>query len=145
MRIFEDSFEQMRGITKGELLGELHIQFVGERGQDAGGLRREWFTELSNQMFNPNLGIFKLADSGVTYYPNPHSSIQEAHLDYFKFIGRIIGKAILEENYIECSFVKALYKIMRGTPLTWNDLEDYDNSYYTNTKWMLENDATVLE
>jgi len=46
-RIFEDSYEQLRGVTKEEMLGKMHIDFVGERGQDAGGLTREWFTEIS--------------------------------------------------------------------------------------------------
>jgi len=46
---------------------------VGERGIDAGGLTREWYCEISKQMLHPNLGMFKLADSGVTYYPDPKS------------------------------------------------------------------------
>lgn len=69
------------------MLGRFDIQFVGERGQDAGGLTREWYCEISKQMFHPNLGMFKLADSGVTYYPDPKSKIHEHNLDYFKFIG----------------------------------------------------------
>ena len=88
--------------------------------------------------------MFKLADSGVTYYPDPKSNIHQHFEDYFKFIGRIVAKAIIDEQYIECSFVKAFYKIVRGTPLSWHDMEDYDNKFYENLKWMLENDASVL-
>jgi len=29
------------------MLGKLEIQFVGERGIDAGGLTREWYCEIS--------------------------------------------------------------------------------------------------
>jgi hypothetical protein len=144
-RIFEESYEQMNGISSDEWKGRIEINFVGERGQDAGGLTREWFTEISKQMLNPNLGMFKLSDSGSTYYPNPKSYIQNEHLQYFRFIGRIIGKALLEEQYIECSFVKALYKIIRGVPISWHDVEDYDNTYYNNLKWLLDNDASILE
>jgi hypothetical protein len=61
-RIFQDSYDQMNGLTPEEWRGKLEITFAGERGQDAGGLTREWFTEVSKQMFNPNLGIFKLSD-----------------------------------------------------------------------------------
>ena len=96
-RIFEDSYEQLRYLSKEEFMGRVHVEFVGERGQDAGGLMREWFTEIAKEMFNPNLGMFKLADSGVTYYPDPNSHIHAHHIDYFKFIGRIIAKAVLEE------------------------------------------------
>jgi hypothetical protein len=48
-------------------------------------------------MFNPDFGIFKLADSGVTYYPDPKSNIHQHHENYFKFIGRIVAKAIMDE------------------------------------------------
>lgn len=48
-------------------------------------------------MFDPNLGIFNLASNGSTYYPSIKSYIQMDHLSYFKFIGRIIGKAMLDE------------------------------------------------
>jgi len=50
----------------------------------------------------------------------------------------------MDEQYIECSFVKAFYKIIRGSPLSWHDIEDYDNSFYTNLKWLLDNDASLL-
>ena len=53
MRIFEDSYDQMRHLTREEMLGKMSITFVGERGQDAGGLTREWFVEISKTMFNP--------------------------------------------------------------------------------------------
>ena len=145
-RIFEDSYEQMNHLSAEEWKGKIQVTFSEERGQDAGGLTREWFTEIAKQMLNPNLGIFKLSDSGSTYYPNPKSNIQGGgHTEYLKFIGCIIGKALLEEQYIECSFVKALYKIIRGTPLTWYDVEDYDNDYFKNLKWTLENDAEILQ
>jgi hypothetical protein len=144
-RIFEESYEQMNHLSPEEWKGKIEVTFVDERGHDAGGLTREWFTEISKQMLDPNLGIFKLSDSGSTYYPNPRSYIQGDHIAFFKFIGRIIGKSLLEEQYIECTFVKALYKIIKGAPLTWHDVEDYDNAYYNNLKWTIENDAEVLQ
>lgn len=143
-RIFEDSYDQMHRLSPEDWNGKIEVTFADERGYDAGGLTREWFTEIAKQMFDTNLGMFRLSDSGSTYYLNPRSYIQNEHLEYFKFIGRIIGKALLEEQYIECSFVKALYKMMKGVPLTWHDIEDYDNAYYSNLKWLLHNDAEIL-
>ena len=144
VKIFQTSYDQINALSPEDWKGKLEVTFIGERGQDAGGLTREWFTEISKQMFNPNLGIFKLSDSGSTYYPNPKSFIQNNHTSYFKFIGRILGKALLEEQYITCSFLTVLYKIIRGVPISWHDVEDYDNVYYKNLKWILENDVTSL-
>jgi E3 ubiquitin-protein ligase HUWE1 len=124
--------------------GRLHIQFTGERGQDAGGLTRDFFIELSREMFNPNYSLFILSSSGSTYYPNPKSYVERDHLRYFKFIGRIVGKALFDECLLECYFVKSLYKIMTGEPLSFLDLEDFDNEFYNNLKWCLENDIETL-
>lgn len=97
-------------------------------------------------MFNPNYSLFILSSSGATYYPNPKSHVAESNdLQYFKFIGRMIGKAIFDECLLECYFVKSLYKMMTGEPLTLADLEDFDNEYYNNLQWCLENDVACLE
>ena len=32
---------------------------VGEEGQDAGGLLREWYVIISREIFNPNYALFK--------------------------------------------------------------------------------------
>jgi E3 ubiquitin-protein ligase HUWE1 len=124
--------------------GRLHISYSGERGQDAGGLTRDFFIELSREMFNPNYSLFVLSSSGSTYYPNPKSHVEVQHLSYFKFIGRMVGKAIFDECLLECYFVKSLYKIMTGEALCFSDLEDFDNAFYNNMKWCLENDVECL-
>lgn len=143
--IFRDSYEQLSKRNPDELKARFHVNFNGERGQDAGGLTRDFFIELSREMFNPNYSLFTLSSSGATYYPNPKSHIIGSdHLNYFKFIGRIIGKAIFDECLLECYFVKALYKIISGEELSIKDLEDFDNEYYNNLKWCLENDVACL-
>lgn len=142
--IFMDAYAQLGVKLPEEMQGKLHIQFTGERGQDAGGLTRDFFIELSREMFNPNYSLFRLSSSGSTYYPNPKSYVERDHLRYFKFIGRVIGKAIFDECLLECYFVKSLYKIMTGEPLLFQDLEDFDNEFYNNLKWCLQNDITPL-
>ncbi len=115
--ILHDAFTQIRDKTANELKGRLHISFTGERGQDAGGLTRDFFIELSREMFNPNYSLFILSSSGSTYLPNPKSYVEVDHLRYFKFIGRILGKALFDECLLECYFVKSFYKIMLGETL----------------------------
>ena len=77
--------------------GKLSVRFSGEEGIDAGGVTREWFVILSREMFNPNYALFKTsAIDKITYQPDSKSFINPAHLSYFKFIGRVIGKAIYD-------------------------------------------------
>ena len=34
-------------------------KYLGEEGQDAGGLLREWYVIISREIFNPNYALFK--------------------------------------------------------------------------------------
>ena len=70
---------------------------MNEPGYDAGGLRREWFLLVSREIFNQDYALFEKSSSGNTYQPNPKSYINPDHLNYFKFIGRFIGKALAEK------------------------------------------------
>ena len=97
------------------------MEFSGERGQDVGGLTRDFFIDLSREMFNQNFGLFKHSDNGSSYMPNPKSYVQGDHLSFFKFIGRVIGKALLENCNLECYFVRSMYKMMIGQKLNFKD------------------------
>ena len=144
--MFTDSYAQLKVKKPEEVRGKLTIRFVGEEGIDAGGLKREWFTLLSREMFNPNFMLFKLAANGSTYMPNSESGMFETeHLEIFKFIGRVIAKAIYDGFMLECYFTRSFYKLICNIPLTYHDMEDYDPEYYKNLKWLLETDITDME
>lgn len=50
--IFMDAYSQMGHLSPSELKGKISVDFTGERGQDVGGLTRDFFIELSKEMFN---------------------------------------------------------------------------------------------
>ena len=41
--LFEDSYERLRNLSAEEMRGKIVVTFEGEKGADAGGLRREWY------------------------------------------------------------------------------------------------------
>lgn len=51
-QIFQDAYSQMSHLTGNELKSKMRVEFTGERGQDVGGLTRDFFIELSKEMFN---------------------------------------------------------------------------------------------
>lgn len=122
------------------------IEFHDEEGVDEGGLTKEWFELISKGIFDPNYALFVQSEKGSTYYPHPSATIMEKDemIELFRFCGRIIGKAIIESQLLDCYFVKALYKMMLGDTLKLSDLEDYDEQIYKSLKYMLENDAEML-
>lgn len=59
--LIEDSLRgvsEVVGAGQEEIKKGLRIEFVGEEGVDAGGLRKEWFLLLVREVFDPNHGMF---------------------------------------------------------------------------------------
>ena len=79
---------------------------------------------MAREMFNPNISLF-VPTGGSTFQPNPNSIVQndEArgtnHLDFFKFVGRVVGKALYDGQLIDAYFTRSFYKHMLGQPLTY--------------------------
>jgi len=124
---------------------KLSITFRGEEGMDAGGLTREWYSVLAREIFNPNFCLFTpISEDGLTFQPNMHSGINPQHLDYFKFFGRIIGKAIVDGQLLDAHFTRSFYKHMLGQPVVFHDLEAIDPDYYKNLSQLLEHPLDLL-
>ena len=144
--LFADSFEALINKSPKDIRGNLMIIFENEEAVDRGGVKREWLTILSKEMFNPNYMLFTLAKNGTTYTINSDSGkYNEEHLRHFEFIGRIIAKAIFDGMMLDCYFTRVIYKLISGTPISYHDMEDYDPVYYNSIKWLLENDFTETE
>eukprot|EP01035_Chromulina_nebulosa_P017425 gene17425-22977_t len=143
--VFEDSYDQLRGRSKDEiLLGRLQVTFNNEQGIDAGGLTREWFSVLSKEIFNPNYALFTSALDGATFQPNPFSMINSNHLSYFKFIGNVIGKAINDGQLMDAHFTRSFYKHLLGIPVDYVDIEATEPDYYNTLKQILDNPLESL-
>lgn len=143
-QIFEDTYQQLRGRSAEDMRGRLNVQFYGEQGIDAGGLTREWYMILSREIFNPNYALFMAAADGATFQPNPLSFINSNHLDYFKFVGRVIGKAICDGQLMDAHFTRSFYKHLLGMPIEFNDIETTEPDYYKSLKMMLEHPLEEL-
>ncbi|KAK5660958.1 hypothetical protein OQA88_12333 [Cercophora sp. LCS_1] len=144
--VFHDSFRALYYKTGAEIkFGKLNIRFHGEEGVDAGGVTREWFQVLARQMFDPNYALFvPVSSDRTTFHPNKLSAINDEHLTFFKFIGRIIGKALYEGRLLDCYFSRAVYKRILGKAVSVKDMESFDPDYYKSLVWMLENDITDI-
>jgi E3 ubiquitin-protein ligase HUWE1 len=136
--VFEDAYHQLRLRNADEMRSRLHITFRDEEGVDAGGLSREFFGILAKEMFNPNYALFTSTEDGCTFQPNPNSSINPDHLSYFRFVGRIVGKAVADGFLLDAHFTRSLYKHMLGLEPTHHDMEAIDPDYYKNLKMILE-------
>jgi len=142
--VFADSFKDLYFRTGDEIkYGKLNIRFRGEEGIDAGGVSREWFTAMARQMFLADYALFNsVASDRTTFHPNALSEINDEHLVTFKFVGRIIGKALYEGRHLDAHFSRAVYRRILGKSVSLKDMESLDLEYYKSLVWILENDIT---
>ncbi|XP_054797950.1 E3 ubiquitin-protein ligase UPL1-like [Prosopis cineraria] len=140
--ILEDSYNQLRLRSTHDLKGRLTVHFQGEEGIDAGGLTREWYQLLSRVIFDKGALLFTTVGNESTFQPNPNSVYQTEHLSYFKFVGRVVGKALFDGQLLDVHFTRSFYKHILGVKVTYHDIEAIDPGYFKNLKWMLENDIS---
>ena len=144
--VFLDSYKELHFKSGDEIkFSKLNIKFAGEEGIDAGGVSREWFQVLSRQMFDPNYALFVPVNSDRnTYHPNKASGINPEHLLFFRFVGRIIGKALYDGRLLDCHFSRPVYRKILGKKVALKDMETLDLDYYKSLVWMLDNDISDI-
>jgi E3 ubiquitin-protein ligase NEDD4 len=136
--IFEDSYAEIMRQTPNDLKKRLMIKFEGEDGLDYGGLAREFFFLLSHEMFNPFYCLFEYsAHDNYTLQINPASAVNPEHLNYFKFIGRVLGLGIFHRRFLDAYFIVSFHKMILKKKVTLADLESVDAELHRGLTWML--------
>jgi E3 ubiquitin-protein ligase HECTD2 len=131
--LVEDSLKgvsEVVGTGGGEIKKGLRIEFKGEEGIDAGGLRKEWFLLLVRDVFNPEHGVlvkmpefFKLIihlgmftydeDSQLCYF----SANSFETSDQFFLVGVVLGLAIYNSTILDIAFPHfAFRKLLAAGP-----------------------------
>ncbi|CAD2222144.1 C1 domain/Zinc finger, ZZ type/HECT-domain (ubiquitin-transferase), putative [Angomonas deanei] len=142
-RCLQESFTKMKG--KKSYRGSLRVRFEGEEGADAGGLSREWFQLLAKDIVNESYALFIHSSEASTFQPNPLSDVNAEHLEYFEFVGIILGMTIVHNVAIDLHFTRSVYRHMVGLQPIFLDLESVDPELYNNLQWMLKHDVTDIE
>lgn len=141
--ILVESMEQLLGVQMEHIHMPLRIEFIGEVAIDAGGLEREWFSLVTERLFDETIGLFMCAHvDSLAYVINPNSVEASAdHLLYFRGAGRLLGRALLEGQLMRAHLALPMLKHLLGVPISFSDLEFYDQEVHKSLKWMKENDG----
>ncbi|KAJ0399090.1 hypothetical protein P43SY_006068 [Pythium insidiosum] len=139
--MLEDSVEKLSMCSTKALHTYLKITFAGEPGIDAGGLLREWFGLICKELFSEKMGLFvPTKGEDMSYWINPLSGEhQEKHLQYFRFAGVLIGKALFEGLVLDAHLALPLLKHILGVPISFSDLEFLDEDLHRNCQWLKQN------
>lgn len=139
--LLRDSVDAILTIPPTDMNRIFRFEFLGEPGMDAGGLAREWFQLVSQEIFNPNFGLFLISNSNqMCLQINPHCHL--VHPDYkqlYYFTGRFLGRALLDNQIIPLvHFIPSFYKHLMGFPLSLHDIESMDATVYRSFIEILE-------
>ena len=110
--LVEDSLRGVSEVVGGggeEIKKGLRIDFVGEEGVDAGGLRKEWFLLLVREIFDPHHGLFVYDEDSHFCYFNP---VCFESSEQFFLVGVLLGLAIYNSTILDIAFPPFVFKKM---------------------------------
>ncbi|MCJ1449265.1 MAG: putative E3 ubiquitin-protein ligase [Stictis urceolatum] len=112
--------DSLRGVSEVVGTGQedikkgLRIEFIGEEGVDAGGLRKEWFLLLVREVFDPDHGLFIYDEESHYCYFNPNSFETS---DQFFLVGVVLGLAIYNSTILDVALPPfAFRKLLASAP-----------------------------
>lgn len=142
--ILESSYFAINDLEPEDLRKLINIKFINERGLDLGGPLRDWFTNISLEIFNPNFALFTCYGQEEKYQPNKKFYVNEDHLSFFRFAGIIIARALIEGFCINANFTTSFWKQILNHEPNINDLKEIDLELYNSIQSLLNNDVDSL-
>jgi len=154
--IIEDSLNQI-SCNEMDVKKGLRIEFVGEDGVDAGGLRKEWFQLLCREVFDPlygtasssgfggvglMVGMFTWDDDSSYCWFNANSF--ETSDQYF-LVGVVLGLAIYNSTILDIHLPLACYKKLLGVHCGLDDLRVFKSSIARSLEKLLAYEGDDLE
>ncbi|CRG90323.1 E3 ubiquitin-protein ligase HECTD2 [Talaromyces islandicus] len=159
--LVEDSLRGVSEVVGGgqeEIKKSLRIEFVGEEGVDAGGLRKEWFLLLVREVFDPNHGLFVYDEDSQFCYFNPFCFESS---EQFFLVGVLLGLAMYNSTILDVALPPfAFKKLLAAAPpanmaassapkqphaCTLDDLAEYRPTLAKGLQALLDYDGDVQE
>jgi len=141
--ILEDSMAAIMSLKPSEMHRIWKFTFLGEEGLDVGGVGKDWFFNIGKKLFDPNFGLWmtsKDTSNQSMMHINPMSGELQTGNDliYFRFVGRILGKALFDNKVIPHHMVRHYYKHLLGWPVNFSDIELVDSHLFKSLGQILD-------
>ncbi|KAL8128880.1 hypothetical protein V2J09_018035 [Rumex salicifolius] len=143
--LLSESFEYISNADPSSLHAGLFIEFKNEEATGP-GVMREWFLLVCQAIFNPDRALFVACPlDRRRFYPNPASKVDQLHLEYFRFAGRIIALALMHKVHIGIFLDRVLFLQLAEINLSLEDIKDADPYMYTSCNQILEMDPDFID
>jgi len=123
--VVPDTMRLLQSSGPDTLRKPLKVKFRDEEGVDQGGVAKEFFRLLSDQMFSPIFGAFKPdSDSQYVWFdPASFEEPSELRPEEFETFGKVLGLVVYNNlPGFDVSFPPALFKKLKGLPTSMQDL-----------------------
>ncbi len=150
----EDGLKSLDRLSGWQMKLRFQVTYISELGHvetgvDGGGLFKDFWTDLSAVVFNPDYGLFSTTEAGFLY-PNPHSQTLHGpeHLKLFVFVGRVLGKAIYEGISIQPQLATFFLGYCRGKYDylgLFHDLSGLDPELYNSLLFLKNYDKDAVK
>lgn len=129
------------------------VEFIGEDGIDAGGLAKDWFSQLAKSLLADCLAVGCTAPVGLLATdPDTGFVSIDASCPYiyplsdlrwmYEAVGCILAKSILDNQTLGLFFSPILISLLFDREATLDQLEKAEPALYRGLKWVSENDVT---
>ncbi|GIQ85777.1 hypothetical protein KIPB_007506, partial [Kipferlia bialata] len=116
----------------------LKVTFAGEPGIDQGGVSTEFFTLVTEALFDPTYGMFVYNQDTRVLWFNPHSTAFAEMMSHFYLIGAILGLAIYNGVNVDTRLPQVTYKRLLGMEVGLEDIRDIDPTLHRSLEVVLE-------
>lgn len=117
--LVSDALNSIARMTSAELRKPLRVEFQGEQGVDAGGVKQEFFQLLTASLFDPACGLFTYDEQLRRHWFHPAAADSPSE---FMLIGAAIGLAIFNGVQLDVTLAAPAYRLLLNLPVELVDL-----------------------
>jgi ubiquitin-protein ligase E3 A len=135
--LIEDSINMISAIIlndPSDLKKKLRVHFDGEQGIDEGGLQKEWFQLIVEDLFSVKYGMYIQDNETRTYWLNHKSE----DIEEFALLGNVVALAIYNGVILDLHFPLIVYKKLCGAKAKLEDLAELNPGLYRGMKQLLD-------
>eukprot|EP00210_Caulerpa_lentillifera_P006699 g6401.t1 len=112
---------------------------VDEEGEDEGGLSKEFFQLLIEEIFNIDFGMFVYNEETRDYwFRSTDFGVEDFHM-----VGTVLGLAIYNKVILDVHFPLVVYKKLKSLPTNFKDLQNAFPELANNLQKLLEFEGDV--
>lgn len=143
--LLQAALNMLQAMPDSEFSKELKVVFEGEEGVDEGGVKKEFFSLLVPQLFDPTVGMFVEQPENCLFF-NPHCDWYDVE---YELAGILVGLAAYNQVVLDVTLPRLAYKKLLAhlaqdqdeiIVFTLEDLEELDSSLATGLRSLLDFD-----